>query len=150
VIDSSPIAALVRNMAENGFEGSASELLAVLNEGAEDAITRLKAWPKSPSALSGALRRLAPNLREIDVEIDFEREGKDRRRVIRVRKSAEKERPPRPPRPPGTDEPPSADGADGADGDLHTYHPEHNGSAPSDEEMAKQLGISLYDEEARR
>lgn len=77
-IDSSPIAALIRTMAEQGFTGTASELLAELEAVADDPITRIRSWPKSPRALSGALRRLAPNLREIGVLIEFERIGSHR------------------------------------------------------------------------
>jgi hypothetical protein len=118
-LDASPLVAPLRELGR--YEGSATDLLAELTEIAGDGIARAKVWPKSPSALSGALRRLAPNLRRADppLEIEFDREGKVGRRVIRVgplewvreRASAASAAS----APHG-----QADGADGADGDLHT------------------------------
>ncbi len=58
------------------FDGTMTDLLGELVERVTPTIARSKEWPKSPSVLSGALRRLAPNLRRADppVEIDFDRE----------------------------------------------------------------------------
>lgn len=88
-LDSSPLIAPLRELGE--FEGSATELLEALVDIVGDGAARAKTWPKSPSALSGALRRLAPNLRRATppLEIEFDREGRQggdvsRRRVVRV------------------------------------------------------------------
>lgn len=113
-IDSSPIASLIPTIAETGFEGSAAELLSIFNEAAEEATTRLRAWPKSPSALSGALRRLAPNLREIGIQVTFERSGGSRQITIRTGRKT-----------PSSPSSPSSrhgfgDGSDGRDGDSRT------------------------------
>jgi hypothetical protein len=81
-LESSPVAAPLREIAEIGFEGTSSDLLALLSESVEDRVLRLRSWPKTPKALSGELRRLAPNLRETGVSITFERTS--RRRVVRV------------------------------------------------------------------
>jgi hypothetical protein len=72
-LDASPLVAPLRQL--GNFEGTATELLAALVEIAGDGAARSKVWPKSPSALSGALRRLAPNLRRAQppLEIDFDR-----------------------------------------------------------------------------
>jgi hypothetical protein len=64
------------------WEGIASELLPVLAEIAGEKIAKSKDWP-DPTRLGGLLRRLAPNLREAGIEVEFlPREG--RRRPIRI------------------------------------------------------------------
>ena len=66
------------------FEGTATELLTELSELAGENVARSKNWPKSPSALSGELRRLAPSLRrgEPPILIEFERDASGR--TIRI------------------------------------------------------------------
>jgi hypothetical protein len=44
-------------------------------------------WPRTPRALSGELRRYAPNLRRLGVEVTWLNKGSDGRRV-QVRKTA--------------------------------------------------------------
>ena len=55
---------------------------------ATDAIKAKKHWPKSGRGLSGALRRLAPNLRAVGIDVLFDTEGRgnDKRRIIVVRR----------------------------------------------------------------
>jgi hypothetical protein len=132
-LDASPLVAPLRELEK--FEGSATQLLAELTEIAGDGAARAKVWPKSPSALSGALRRLAPNLRRADppLEIEFDREGKVGRRVIRVGPlESVRERPSAASATHG-----QADGADGADGDLHT---QSSGDDPQ-ELIAEEPGL---------
>src|SRR5262249_20864996 len=43
-----------------------------------DKVQRLKGWPKVPRALSGHLKRLAPNLREVGWDVDYDRSSKER------------------------------------------------------------------------
>ena len=57
----SPLVAPLRELDQ--FEGTATDLLAALIEKVGDGVARSKEWPKSASALSNALRRLAPSLR---------------------------------------------------------------------------------------
>lgn len=84
VLESSPLAVLVLNLAEgDGWEGTASELLAELTSTGGN--ERSLGFPKSPKGLSSALRRLAPNLRAAGVGIYFNREGGTGRRSIRIR-----------------------------------------------------------------
>jgi hypothetical protein len=64
------------------FAGTASDLLERLGEIAGDDITKRKSWPTTASTVSSQLRRVAPNLRDIDIEVEFHREG--RRRLIRI------------------------------------------------------------------
>ena len=43
-----------------------------------------KSWPENPRALGGRLRRGAPFLRKIGIEISFGREGRARTRTIQI------------------------------------------------------------------
>ena len=55
-----------------------------LGEVVGDRGVKSKAWPDSPRALSGRLRRAATFLRAIGIEINFEREGRLRTRTINI------------------------------------------------------------------
>lgn len=70
--------------------GSAKELLAELDDHHSDEKTRTrKEWPKSPRGLSAALRRIAPNLRRIGIDVHLPGPN-DRPRVIRLENVAER------------------------------------------------------------
>lgn len=70
------------------FEGTATKLFITLNERAVDLdVHRSYGFPKAPNKLSGDLRRLAPALRELGIEIDWGREGPSGQRVIRIRRN---------------------------------------------------------------
>ena len=86
VIDADPIAAAVRAVMATRTEwtGTASELLGALAEMAGERVAKSKAWPDSPRALAGRLRRAATFLRKIGIEISFEREGRARTRIIHI------------------------------------------------------------------
>ena len=74
----------------NIWQGSAKDLLATLEaDGYADQRTRQRQdWPKTPKALSNALRRIAPTLRRLGVETTFETQGRgnDRRRIVQLEK----------------------------------------------------------------
>ena len=86
VIEADPIAAAVRAImtARTEWAGTASELLGALAEMAGERVAKSKAWPDSPRALAGRLRRAATFLRKIGIEIGFEREGRARTRTINI------------------------------------------------------------------
>jgi hypothetical protein len=86
-LEASAIAGAVRALAEIGpWTGTAVDLLARLSGLADDITKKVKGWPSNPRALSSAVRRAAPNLRAVGVEVDFDREaGGHRRRVIRIK-----------------------------------------------------------------
>lgn len=67
------------------WEGTASELLDALADVVGEKAQRRPDWPKGNNALSGKLRRVAPNLRETGLEITFAKSG---RRVIRLEKTS--------------------------------------------------------------
>ena len=70
----------------------------------EEAVTRQEGWPKSPRALSGHLRDLAPNLRAVGLGVEFSRQaGSGRRRLIIITRITGRDRPDRPDRPEDAD-----------------------------------------------
>ncbi len=79
-LDASPIWPPLRQLVEarGAWEGTAAELLAELAQLAGLGGDRAKppaGWPKKPNALTGRLRRLAPNMRRAGVVVDFHRTG---------------------------------------------------------------------------
>jgi hypothetical protein len=150
-LEASPLVGPLRQLAEaaGGWEGKAADLLPELTGLAGDA-ARSPEWPKRANILSNRLRRLAPNLRRVGIQVDFDRQSdRQRTRIVRVALVAEREgkRPsaasntvrngelarkdsPRADDPrPAADDPaddgraakgPSADDADGLDGLLHS------------------------------
>lgn len=85
-LDVSPVAVVMRDLAERGpWTGTATELLDRLTALAGERMTKQPAWPRSPRALSNALRRLAPNLRAVGISVAFDhREAGTGRRLIAV------------------------------------------------------------------
>jgi hypothetical protein len=88
VIDSDPIAAAVRALMEARPEwsGTASQLLSALAQLVGEQERKSMAWPKSPRALSGSLRRAQTVLRKIGIDITFAKKGS---RMIRIATSGE-------------------------------------------------------------
>lgn len=88
-LEASPVAPPIINLLEGSsgsWKGTASELLAKLESGHTDETThRRRDWPGTPKAMGNALRRIAPSLRMVGIEVELgDREGKERRRVIRI------------------------------------------------------------------
>jgi hypothetical protein len=79
-LESSPIPKAILDFVENNgiWNGSASQLSAELDQRADEKTRAMKNWPKTPAALSGTLRRLAPNLRSVGVEVGFGRNKQSR------------------------------------------------------------------------
>jgi hypothetical protein len=87
VIDADSVAAAVHRLMIERTEwtGTASELLVAFDDLADQKILKSKGWPDNPSALSGRLRRVAPPLRKMGIEISFGRnKGRDRTRIIEI------------------------------------------------------------------
>jgi hypothetical protein len=76
-----PLRLLLDDVGE--FEGTASALLKVLAEHADESATRRRGWPSSPRVLSAELTRLAPNLRAVGIEFERAR-GRRQGRCLRV------------------------------------------------------------------
>lgn len=91
-LESSPLAKYVlRIVDEDTWRGQPSELLAHIQTLASDGEMRMKAWPKDAKSLSGLLKRLAPNLRAIGIDVEFGSQGRGnkKRRCIEIRRMAE-------------------------------------------------------------
>ena len=86
VIEADPVAAAVCAFmsARTAWSGTASDLLSALEEAAGERIAKAKSWPDNPRALGGRLRRAASFLRKIGIEINFERKGRTRTRIIQI------------------------------------------------------------------
>jgi hypothetical protein len=73
-LDASPIVEPLRKLldADGRWEGTATELLAALEARVAEKATKRKDWPATANVLGTDLRRLAPDLRNVDsIEIIF-------------------------------------------------------------------------------
>jgi hypothetical protein len=88
VIDSDPLAAAVRTLIKTRPEwtGTASQLLPALAKLIGEQEHKSIAWPDSPRALSGRLRRAATFLRKIGIEIAFAKKGSRMIRITNIRR----------------------------------------------------------------
>jgi hypothetical protein len=68
---------------QGGWEGASGELLKLLEERGGDQVRKVAGWPKNARALSGHLKRLAPNLRAGGWVIEQDRSSKKRLWSIR-------------------------------------------------------------------
>jgi hypothetical protein len=84
VLESEPVAevtcAFIKQ--EREWSGRATDLLKELNKIADEKIQNLKSWPNQPQRLSNILRRLAPNLITVGVDIKFDTVGHRKTRTI--------------------------------------------------------------------
>jgi hypothetical protein len=83
-----PVAAPVQEFAAARGEwcGKASDLLPELTKRVSEEVAKSREWPKKGHVLSGKLRRLAPNLRQVGVAVEFSREDTSARtRLITIR-----------------------------------------------------------------
>ena len=76
-LEASPVAAKMRllMMVRTEWTGSADQLLGALEQGMSERALRSRAWPKSARSLSSHLRRLAPNLRIVGLDVEFIKSG---------------------------------------------------------------------------
>jgi len=79
------------------FTGTAADLLKALNDVASETQQKAKGWPKSPAVLAKTLRRIAPPLRKIGIDVAFERANRQRRITIAPVKVGETPSQPSPP-----------------------------------------------------
>jgi len=67
------------------WEGTVTGLLNTLCSTADERTRQLRSWPTSGQALSNALRRLAPNLRQAGIDVSFgHRQPGTGRRIVRL------------------------------------------------------------------
>jgi hypothetical protein len=96
-LEDSPVAAAVRELASQGpWKGTAAELLDELGRTSSGSPLVVTAsgpgsrkssdrWPRTPRGMSGAIRRLAPALRAVGINVTF---GRDHDRYISIEKAA--------------------------------------------------------------
>ncbi len=80
ILEGDPVAVTLRALMkkQTKWTGTASALLSALEAQADDLVKRSKAWPKVARSLSNRLRRAAPFLRTVGIEISPERNGRAR------------------------------------------------------------------------
>jgi len=83
-LETSPLYRPLVELARKGFTGTVAELHAWLETMVGDATRRSVRWPKAPSGLGNALRRMATNFRAAGVELQFSRNDVQGRRVVSV------------------------------------------------------------------
>lgn len=99
VVDLSLVAQAVIRLAEGRGEwkGSFAELLALLTPTVSAETARSREWPKTARGLSGAVRRMVPNLRRVGIEVAFPgRASHCGRSMVSVTKVSDKHSPPSP------------------------------------------------------
>jgi hypothetical protein len=90
-LEASVIGPIVRAWFEDQstWSGTATDLLTRLSDRAGSAVINRKWWPTGPRQLSGQLRRLAPNLRAVGIDITFHKGTSSKRTRIITLKSAD-------------------------------------------------------------
>jgi hypothetical protein len=87
ILEDSPVAGAVRTLfGQSGtWTGTATELLGMLADIAGEKIVKSDCWPKSPRKLSGELRRVAPTLRVVGIDIAFKPGGeRGKQRIVDI------------------------------------------------------------------
>ena len=115
-LEGDPVADVVLAMVP--WSGTATELLAALNHQTPEHITKRKDWFSRPRQVSNALRRLAPALRKVGVEVTFARQAHTGRRLIFVEKAGSSPSPTSPSSPDPAFPSSPGDAHDGARGDA--------------------------------
>ena len=115
-LEGDPVADVVLAMVP--WSGTATKLLAALNHRTPEHITKRKDWFSRPRQVSNALRRLAPGLRKVGVEVTFARQAHTGRRLIFVEKAGSRPSPTSPSSPDPAFPSSPGDAHDGARGDA--------------------------------
>ena len=86
IIEADPLASCVRTImgAQSSWIGTASDLLRICAQRANEDTSISPAWARNPRALAGRLRRAQTFLRMLDIDITFGREGRSGARTIRL------------------------------------------------------------------
>ena len=80
VLEAEQVATILRAYMDTTpqFAGTATELLKALNDVASETQQKAKGWPKSPAVLAKRLRRIAPPLRKIGIDVALGRENRQK------------------------------------------------------------------------
>ena len=90
VIEADLVASSIRSFMKGikEWKGTATELLAALNFTVDESTQKKPGWPSTAKVLSDRLKRVAPALRKMGIDITNTREGNDRTRTINISSSA--------------------------------------------------------------
>lgn len=83
-VEASVVGAPLLEVASGGYDGTMASLLELLASKVDEKVTKRRDWPKSPRGLRNHVTRLAPNLRELGVEVTFSRESGSGNRVVSI------------------------------------------------------------------
>jgi hypothetical protein len=86
-IEASPIGSILLQLANNGFHGTASELLGKINDHCIERSLSFRSMPKTPNGVGAIVKRLAPNLRALGYTVEFERTSRQRTITLRRAKT---------------------------------------------------------------
>jgi hypothetical protein len=91
-ISASPVAEAIRLfvLERKEWTGKWSTLFEELNKCTEERIRKAEDWPKNATWLSTRLREVAPNLREIGLDIDCDDKARPKTLTLRIRQAAGK------------------------------------------------------------
>ncbi len=88
-LEANPVAGAIQSFIgddmPDGWEGTAGELQGHLDGKVSEVVRKSRSWPHSPSAVGTAVRRVAPVLRPLGIEIEFHKGGADSRRLINIK-----------------------------------------------------------------
>ncbi len=87
-LEALPVASALRSFVDDHerWRGTATELLQELSLRVTEGVQRDRSWPKRANSLVGQLKRLAPNLRHVGIEVATGiREAGGKRRIIEIR-----------------------------------------------------------------
>jgi hypothetical protein len=89
VIEADAVATALRSLMADRLEwsGTASDLLRTLSLQVSEPERRGNTWPTAPNKLSGRLRRQAPFLRHIGIQLDERRTGKAGTRTLYIKRT---------------------------------------------------------------
>ena len=140
ILEASSVGEPLRDMAEalGAWEGTSTDLLAALSERVSEDTRRSKAWPKTARAMSAAVKRLAPTLRAVGLEIDYAR-GKDLKRLRLIRIEFKREETTVQTVQPSTAPAERLDGMDGMDDSIPAPFP--HGDTSGEPEAPKQMTL---------
>ena len=83
-LESDPVAQAILSLEKEKWRGTATELMDELELKVSETIKRSTSWPKAASWLSNRIKRLAPALRKVGIEVEFDRDGVNGTRYISI------------------------------------------------------------------
>ena len=90
LLENDPVASAIKSLLDKcqggEWSGTSEQLLEKLGWETTEEVMRTKAWPKAPNHLARHLNRIAPALKEADIEYLQHEEGREKRKIKTLRK----------------------------------------------------------------